>query len=86
MVESGNNSSNKKETILKTMISGFDKLFLKGGIPKGNSVLIAGGPGTGKSTLCRQICFNLVTKSKKCMYVSFEENKERIIKRVYQIH
>jgi KaiC/GvpD/RAD55 family RecA-like ATPase len=80
MVESGNNSSNKKETILKTMISGFDKLFLKGGIPKGNSVLIAGGPGTGKSTLCRQICFNLVTKGKKCMYVSFEENKERIIK------
>jgi len=69
-----------KETILKTNVSGFDSLFSKGGIPKGNSVLIAGGPGTGKSTFCRQICFNLVSKGKKCMYVSFEESKDRIIK------
>jgi len=80
MVESNGNSTDKKDTILKTMVNGFDQLFLKGGIPKGNSVLIAGGPGTGKSTLCRQICFNLVTKGKKCMYVSFEESKERIVK------
>lgn len=70
----------KKENVLKTDVSGFDKLFLNGGIPKGSSVLVAGGPGTGKSILCRQICFNLVKKGKKCMYVSFEENKERIIK------
>ena len=80
MVESTGNSTDKKDTILKTMVSGFDQLFLKGGIPEGNSVLIAGGPGTGKSTLCRQICFNLVAKGKKCMYVSFEESKDRIVK------
>jgi len=70
----------KKENVLKTEIKGFDKLFSEGGIPKGNSVLVAGGPGTGKSTLCRQICYNLVSKGKKCMYVSFEESQERIIK------
>ena len=70
----------KKDSVLKTDISGFDELFTNGGIPQGNSVLVAGGPGTGKSTLCRQICFNLVSKGKKCMYVSFEESKERIIK------
>jgi len=69
-----------KQNILKTEINGFDKLFSEGGIPKGNSVLVAGGPGTGKSTLCRQICYNLVSKGKKCMYVSFEESQERIIK------
>ena len=70
----------KKQSVLKTGISGFDELFSEGGIPRGNSVLVAGGPGTGKSTLCRQICYNLVSKGKKCMYVSFEESKERIIK------
>jgi len=64
--------------VLKTGIKGFDELFSDKGIPKGNSVLIAGGPGTGKSILCRQICYNLVSKGKKCMYVSFEESKERI--------
>lgn len=70
----------KKEDVLKTGISGFDDLFAEKGIPKGSSVLVAGGPGTGKSILCRQICYNLVSKGKKCMYVSFEENKERIMK------
>jgi len=72
------NTNKKIENVLKTDISGFDELFAEGGIPRGNSVLVAGGPGTGKSTLCRQICNNIVSKGKKCMYVSFEEGKERI--------
>jgi len=70
----------KTIAVLKTDISGFDNLFSQGGIPKGNSVLIAGGAGTGKSTLCRQICYNLVSHGKHCMYVSFEESIERIEK------
>ena len=76
----GTGKDKKKEDVLKTSISGFDELFADGGIPKGNSVLVAGGPGTGKSILCRQICYNLVSKGKKCMYVSFEESEERIEK------
>lgn len=72
--------SYKKEKILKTEIDGFDKLFSEGGIPQGNSILVAGGPGTGKSTFCRQICYNVVLNGKNCMYVSFEESKDRVIK------
>lgn len=73
-----NLTQKKEELILKTHIPGFDKLFMEGGIPKHNSVLVAGGAGTGKSTLCRQICYNLVTQQKHCMYVSFEESIEKI--------
>jgi circadian clock protein KaiC len=69
---------NEKDSILKTHIPGFDELFSEGGIPRRNSVLVAGGTGTGKSTLCRQICYNLVTQEKHCMYVSFEESIEKI--------
>ena len=68
----------KEENVLKTDINGFDNLFSEGGVPKGNSILVAGGTGTGKSTFCRQICYHLVTKGKNCMYVSFEESIERI--------
>jgi KaiC/GvpD/RAD55 family RecA-like ATPase len=74
-------SPNSSESIgvLKTNIPGFDELFNNGGIPRGNSVMIAGGPGTGKSTFCRQICVNQISQGKRCMYVSFEEGKERIM-------
>lgn len=68
------------EIILKTGIDGLDNLFADGGIPKGSSVLIAGGPGTGKSILCRQICYNRISQGRRCMYVSFEETRERIVK------
>jgi len=70
----------KKEGVLKTGITGFDGLFAEGGIPRGNAVLLAGGAGTGKSTLCRQICYNMVAQGKKCMYVSCEEAIDRIEK------
>ena len=41
----------KEGKVLKTRIEGFDELFAEGGVPKGNSILVAGGTGTGKSTL-----------------------------------
>jgi len=69
-----------KNVVQKTFIEGFDQLFSEGGIPAGNAVLIAGSAGTGKSTLCRQICYNLLSKGKKCMYVSCEETIDRIEK------
>lgn len=69
-----------RESVLKTEIQGFDALFSNGGIPQGNAVMVAGGPGTGKSLFCRQVCYNRIRAGKSCMYVSFEENKERIIR------
>ncbi|MBU0498194.1 MAG: AAA family ATPase [Candidatus Thermoplasmatota archaeon] len=67
-----------KNQILPTGVPGFDALFDQNGIPRRNAVLIAGGTGTGKSTFCRQVCYNLVTQGKHCMYVSFEESINRI--------
>lgn len=80
MDEEKNIATNHSENVLRTEVKGFDELFTDNGIPSGNSILIAGGPGTGKSTLCRHICYNLISKGKKCMYVSFEETIDRIIK------
>jgi len=65
---------------LETGIPGFDSLFKNEGIPKGSAILVAGGTGTGKSTFCRHICYNQIHEDARCMYVSFEEDKQRIIK------
>ena len=42
---------------VKTGIPGLDEL-LSGGIPKGSNVLVAGGPGTGKTILATQYLYN----------------------------
>ncbi len=62
---------------IKTGIEGFDQLF-EHGIPKGSSILIAGGAGSGKTIMCLQIIANAVKSGEKCLYLSFEESEERL--------
>ncbi len=65
---------------VKTGIEGLDKA-LKGGFPKGNIILISGGAGTGKSTLCLQYLINGATLyNEKGLYVSTEQTKKEIQK------
>ncbi len=62
---------------IKTGIKGFDALF-EIGIPRGAIVLVAGGPGSGKTTLCLHMIINAARAGKKCLYMSFEESEERL--------
>lgn len=69
----------RAEEFVKTGIPGFDAL-LDQGIPKGTSVLIAGGTGTGKTIFCLQTLFNAAKNGEKCLYLSFEESEQRLQK------
>jgi KaiC/GvpD/RAD55 family RecA-like ATPase len=62
---------------IKTGIPGFDGLFRRG-IPKGANILIAGGPGTGKTIFCLQTLYNAARKGNTCLYVTLEELPERL--------
>lgn len=53
---------------------------LNGGIPEGNIVLVSGGPGTGKSTICLQYLMSGALTGEKGLYVSTEQNKDEILK------
>jgi KaiC/GvpD/RAD55 family RecA-like ATPase len=64
---------------MKTGIKGLDEL-LHGGIPKGAVILISGSPGSGKSVLSMQILINGCKMGEKCLYVSFEQPVEDVIK------
>ena len=70
-----------KSAVVKTGISGFDKLTAEGGLPVGTSVLVAGGPGTGKTIFCLQTLYNAAREGQKCFYLSFEESPERLRQR-----
>lgn len=67
----------KKIQRYKTGIKGFDKL-IKEGIPKGNAVLVEGGPGSGKTNLCLTVAQKFCEQGKKVLYMSFEESEERL--------
>ena len=55
--------------------------MLMGGIPKGHTVLVSGGPGTGKSTIAMQFLYNGVAKfGEPGMYLSLEERPEDLVR------
>jgi len=72
-----NSLEESEEGNLKTFIPGFDALIGLG-IPSGNSVLVEGGPGSGKTIFCLNIAKNMCEKGKKVLYMSFEETPERL--------
>lgn len=73
----GKKKKDTKTTIV-TGIPGFDELFDKG-IPKGSTVLLAGGAGSGKTILSLQNLAYHAAEGEKCFYMSFEESEERLI-------
>ena len=68
---------NQKKEWVQTGIPGFDDLMEKG-IPRGASVLIAGGPGSGKTIFCLQTLANAAKNGERCLYLSFEESEQQL--------
>jgi circadian clock protein KaiC len=65
----------KEREYVRTGIAGFDQLFE---IPKGSSVLLSGGAGSGKTILGLQILANAAKRGEKALYMSFEETEDRL--------
>ncbi len=62
----------------QTGISGLDTL-LNGGIPRGNSVLVSGSCGTGKTTLSLEFLIRGAEKNEKGLYVSATEISKKVM-------
>jgi len=62
-----------------TGIKRLDKL-LGGGLPHKTTVLVSGGPGSGKTLFALKFLMEGVAKKEKCCYVSLNENKEEILR------
>lgn len=66
----------EKEERIKTDIPDLDKL-IEGGFDKNSTNLLVGGAGSGKSIFATQFLIGGMKKGEKCLYVTFEENKEQ---------
>ncbi|MBN2230749.1 MAG: hypothetical protein JW779_14265 [Candidatus Thorarchaeota archaeon] len=59
-------------------IEGLDKV-LNGGYVKGRSMLIAGGPGTGKSIICWHFIFDAIRRGGTAVLLSLDESSDIIM-------
>lgn len=68
---------NRADARMKTGITGLDELIGEG-IPHGSSLLLSGGPGTGKTVLLLDFIYQGALAGEKGVFFSFEETPERL--------
>ncbi|MBU1930453.1 hypothetical protein KJ972_03025 [Candidatus Micrarchaeota archaeon] len=68
----------KRFELLPIRVSNFDNLLEDHGVERGMNILVSGGAGTGKTTLAMQSIYFGALAGEKGVYISFEEDPEKI--------
>lgn len=69
---------------ITTGIDGLDEL-IGGGIPEGRTILVIGGPGSGKTILCSQFLYKGIYENKEnAVFVSLDEGKDNLYSEMHQ--
>ena len=64
---------------IQTGVPGTDKILGEKGIPRGHSILVTGGPGSGKTTFAIQFLYKGVTEYNEAgIYISLDEDPEDV--------
>ena len=67
---------------LRTYIEGFDRM-LEGGLPSGHIVLVAGAPGTMKSSISYNLLYhNVIDSGTTALYVTMEQSRESLLRQM----
>jgi len=70
---------------LSTGIAGLDAMFGRKGYFRGNSVLVSGTAGTGKSSLAAHFAEATCRRGDRCLYFAFEESPSQITRNMRSI-
>ena len=71
----------RSESVRERSRTGIDQLdnILDGGIPRGNTVLVTGGVGTGKTSLCLEFLVHGALNGENSLYVSVTESSDKLL-------
>lgn len=70
---------------LSTGVAGLDEMFGRKGYFRGNSVLVSGTAGTGKSSLAAHFAEAACRRGERCLYFAFEESPDQIARNMGSI-
>ena len=70
---------------ISTGIPRLDAMFGGKGYYRGTSILVSGTAGTGKSSMAAAFADGVCSKGNKCLYLSFEESPDQIIRNMRSI-
>lgn len=68
-----------------TGVAGLDAMFGQKGYYRGNSVLVSGTAGTGKSSLAAHFAEAACRRGERCLYLAFEESASQIMRNMRSI-
>lgn len=70
---------------LSTGVPGLDDMFSKHGYFRGNSVLLSGTAGTGKSSVAAHFADAACRRGERALYLAFEESPSQIVRNIDSI-
>ncbi len=70
---------------ISTGIPRLDTMLGGQGFYRGNSVMVTGGAGTGKSSLAAHLALATCQRGKRCLYFAFEESQEEVMRNMRSI-
>jgi circadian clock protein KaiC len=68
------------EETVPSGISELDSMLGRGGYLRGSSILLSGGPGTGKTTTGASFAGRTCSRGERCVYFAFEESPSQIVR------
>ena len=68
------------EETVSSGLSELDAMLGGKGYFKGSSILLSGGPGTGKTTIAAHFADSCCRRGERCLYFSFEESPSQLVR------
>jgi circadian clock protein KaiC len=67
-------------------IAGLDRMLDGKGFYRGSSILISGGPGSGKTSIGAHFALAAAERTERCLYFAFEESASQLVRNMHSIH